>query len=518
MRSVIRKGLCALLLPAVACAAFMSACSTPSVKHFDVSVLVSGANEYVAENQQYVTADYKNSYHLNPPVGWINDPNGFSEFGGKIHLFYQYHPYSAEWGPMHWGHQTTTDFVKWTLEDVALAPDMEYDASGCFSGTALVDNGVHYLAYTAVTDVQNQGMAYSYDGVTYKKLDELLLSGEDLPEGFSNADFRDPKIFARNGKYYIMCGNKNGGNKQIIIFEAPSVTGPYEYKGVVYSRKDLGGIFECPDFINVDGTDVLIASPQSIHCDKPATFQNADSCVYLLGNLSTNTYKFYQKNGTEMEEFDKGFSFYAPQTVSTSDGRSVLTAWMRSWSEPNVTKVDGWCGAMVLPRELTIRDDHIWQAPVREVYNYLKNEVTAQDLTLENDERELETFAGRTSRITVDIEVGAATEGKAGIEVFKGSDYYTSIYYDAALGQVVFDRNNCGSLMSGKRYAAVEPVNGKISLELFLDNNSVEVFLNGGYYTMTGTAFAPLDCSGVSLFSENCSAHFTNLKKSDVVV
>ena len=28
-------------------------------------------------------------FHFATPGGWCNDPNGFSEFAGKIHLFYQ---------------------------------------------------------------------------------------------------------------------------------------------------------------------------------------------------------------------------------------------------------------------------------------------------------------------------------------------------------------------------------------------------------------------------------------------
>ena len=28
-------------------------------------------------------------YHVAPPVGWLNDPNGFSYYKGEYHIFYQ---------------------------------------------------------------------------------------------------------------------------------------------------------------------------------------------------------------------------------------------------------------------------------------------------------------------------------------------------------------------------------------------------------------------------------------------
>lgn len=518
-----KRRICNILGFAVLSSALsLTACTTNvEVKSFEVSEAITNANAFINQNIASVTKDLKNSYHLNPPVGWINDPNGFSEFQDKFHLFYQYNPYEAVWGPMHWGHQTTKDFIKWEYEDVALAPDMDYDSNGCFSGTALVEDGVQYLAYTAVTDVQNQGLAYSYDGKTYKKLDELLLSGKDLPKGFSNTDFRDPKLFKRDGKFYILVGNKDNqtGAKQIIMFVSEDITGPYTYAGVVYKRTDLGGILECPDLITIDETDVLIASPQSIRDEREYVFQNADSCIYVLGNLSVHSNKFYQTPQTEAEEFDKGFSFYAPQTVKTKDGRCILTAWMRSWSEPNLTKEDGWCGAMVLPRELTIKDNHIYQAPVREIKNYFKNEVQHEDVNLENQIQMLDTFSSRTARITMDIDISSiGSTGKAGIEVFKGTQYYTRIGYDAGRGYVYFDRVHCGSMMDGVRYAKVDPIDGKIGFEIFLDNTSVEIFINGGYYTMTGTTFTPLGNDGIALFAEKCSAHFSNLTKTEIVV
>ncbi len=39
---------------------------------------------------------YRLGYHVSAPVGWINDPNGFCYYKGYYHIFYQYHPYSAD--------------------------------------------------------------------------------------------------------------------------------------------------------------------------------------------------------------------------------------------------------------------------------------------------------------------------------------------------------------------------------------------------------------------------------------
>lgn len=73
-------------------------------------------------------------YHLTGGVGWINDPNGFAPYRGEYHLFFQYHPYDTQWGPMHWGHAKTADFIRWEFLPAALAPEDSYDKDGCFSG------------------------------------------------------------------------------------------------------------------------------------------------------------------------------------------------------------------------------------------------------------------------------------------------------------------------------------------------------------------------------------------------
>ena len=490
---------------------------------FKTSEKVKQANAYIDDNMYKVSTEYRNTYHMMPPIGWCNDPNGFSEFNGKYHLFYQFNPYSAAWGPMHWGHQTTTDFIKWELQDVALAPDKSYEnPSGCFSGTALVKDDILYVTYTAASEFQNQAMAYSSDGITFKKLPALIISDKNLPSNFSNSDFRDPKLFERDGKYYIIAGtiDKINHNRVLALFTSNNLFGPWKYCDYIYSTKNVPGMLECPDLTTIGAYDVLIMSPQSISSSKIYEYQNRDSCVYLIGNLSTVSNKFYKSDSSvKLEEFDKGFSFYAPQTVTTSDGRVVLIAWMGNWVDPITTTNDGWCGAMTLPRELKIIDNHIYQTPVREINNYIFNEKKVDDLELSNETLILNGFESRTSKITLDIDVSTMFgKEKAGIEVYKGSDYSTRIYYDNELGCLVFDRNNCGSILSGVRYCKVEPIDNKIKIEIYLDVNSVEIFINDGYYTMTGTVFAPSGNNNIALFSENGTTNFSNITKAEIFV
>ena len=493
--------------------------STESSAPVEESARVALANNYIEDHKDEVDNSLKPTFHCSPLIGWMNDPNGFSEFDGKYHLFYQYYPYDSVWGSMHWDHQTTTDFVKWTHEKVALAPDQEYDKDGCFSGTAIVEGDTHYLVYTSVVPgAQNQSVAYSKDGVIYQKNPEKnpILTGSDLPEGFSNADFRDPSIFKKDDTYYLLAGNAdNQGNKQIIAFSSKSITEGWKYLGVTYSSTNVGGIYECPDYITIGDQEVLIASPQRISRSHEYEYQNSDSCIYKVGSFNTRNGRFYYRGTGNPEEFDKGFSFYAPQTMKTSDGRAILTAWMKSWGETNITRTDGWAGSTVLPRELTVKDDHIYQAPVRELANYFTFTVKHEAIIVDNETKVMEDMAGRCSSIELEIDVSEA--GKAGVEVFKKGIESTKIYYDADEGTVVFDRNRCGSLLDGVRKAKVDPIDNKIKLQIILDVSCCEVFINDGYYTMTGNIFADEDYDDVTLYASG-KATFSNVTYHQIEV
>ena len=91
---------------------------------------LKSVNEYIESNKSLVRERFRGKYHLQPQIGWMNDPNGFVFFKGRYHMFYQLHPYSANGGLMYWGHAVSDDLVVWEYLPVALAPDEAYDADG----------------------------------------------------------------------------------------------------------------------------------------------------------------------------------------------------------------------------------------------------------------------------------------------------------------------------------------------------------------------------------------------------
>jgi sucrose-6-phosphate hydrolase SacC (GH32 family) len=87
-------------------------------------------------------------WHAAPVTGLMNDPNGFIWFAGRYHLFYQWNPLDCEHRFKCWGHWSSADLVHWQHEPLALMPDEEYDRNGCYSGSAVDNQGVLTLCYT----------------------------------------------------------------------------------------------------------------------------------------------------------------------------------------------------------------------------------------------------------------------------------------------------------------------------------------------------------------------------------
>lgn len=491
---------------------------------------LADANRYVAENKDKVNKKYRMSYHLMPEIGWCNDPNGFVFYEGKIHQFYQHNPYSTAWGPMHWGHATSTDFVKWEYLPIALAPDTPYDeGSGCFSGSAIEKDGKLYLMYTGVAKDgrQQQCLVESSNGVTFEKVNRNpVINSSMVAPGLSTIDFRDPYVYKNGDTYYCIVGAKEGSYGQLVLYKSTTLKS-WDYVGKVMNCSDPSapnfyqlspGIYECPTYAVIDGQPILICSPQFLP-QKGNQFENVHSVVYMAGNFNYSTGRFIYD---EMREVDGGFDFYAAQLMNMPDGRVVMTAWMQMWDRVFPTQADGWCGAMILPRELSYKNGRLYQSPVKEIENYRANKVESGSFLLASESKAVEGIAGDTLELEVKIQVGNAS--KTGVKVFKGSEHETLIYYDASSNTVVLDRSNSGKNCKGAevnyftRRVDATPIDGVITLRIFLDNTSCEVFINGGESTLTANIYANEDEEGIEFYSENGNATILSATKYDLII
>lgn len=325
--------------------------------------------------REQVEADpYRQRFHLQPPVGWLNDPNGLCCYGGAYHAFFQYGPFDVNGGVKHWGHAKSTDLLHWEAQPVMLYPDSDFDCHGVYSGSALVEEQTMYLYYTGNVkhpgdyDYITQGrghnlcLAVSRDGVTAEHK-QCLMHNEDYPAELT-CHVRDPKVFAYEGRYYMVLGARTlDGKGEVLVLESADKL-HWQHINTLTTPEPFGYMWECPDLFELDGQWFLAVSPQGIQT------QNVYGCGYfaVYGDWRSDC-----RLG-QYRELDYGFDYYAPQSFADSlcgTARRVQIGWMgmpdAEYANP-ATVAHGWQHCMTVPRLLTRgKGDVLLQVPVLEL-------------------------------------------------------------------------------------------------------------------------------------------------------
>ncbi|CAH0398097.1 unnamed protein product [Chilo suppressalis] len=424
--------------------------------------------KYIDGKLPQINQRYWLHYHVAPPVGWMNDPNGFSYFKNEYHLFYQFYPYKSEWGPMHWGHSSSRDLVNWDRLPTALLPEKEQ----CFSGSAVQDGDQLVLMYTAHKIIngtnnpplynESQYLAYSKDGVNFEKY-----SGNPVMPISPNRspDFRDPKVWKHGDYWYVVIGSKSDENRGRVLLYRSKDMKNWVFLSVLGESKadsNMGYMWECPDFFELDGKFVLLMSPQGM---KPVgdRYKNTFQTGYITGNFSYDTFKFLPEG--EFQELDYGHDFYATQTME-KDGTRYMVAWFGMWEVEHPEAVDGWSGAMTIIRELKLVGNRILMKPVNAMNTLRDRTILSGNMTsgqvLESDKTAEIIINGNLSQ-----KIELLVEGKRG-----GGKAW--IRWDPSVGKVVVDRGSNDS-----RQVEWVPI-GSNSWRLFLDTSSLELFCGEG--------------------------------------
>lgn len=466
------------------------------------------ANAYIKEHANEVNKRFYPNFHLAAPYGWINDPNGFCYALGKYHIFYQFYPYDSKWGPMHWGHATSTDLIHWEHQEVALAPSEDFDISGCFSGSAIEHDGKLYIMYTGHHVFVEAGddsifrevqvLAVSEDGIHFKKIGPVIEPEEGI------IHFRDPKVWKDDtGLFHMIFGVCNLQNAGEIRHYTSKDLLNWDFVSIIKEMEDNAFMYECPDFFEVNDNKWILATSPMGQAPQGYNRQNPSVNSWQSGSFDGKSFT----PDTKLYEVDHGHDFYATQSTGTPDGRRIVLAWMNMWKLPFLNYPEHWCGALTLPREISFKDGHIYQKPVREAESLrlAKTEYSDADCTLKSTIKAISNNSA--TELNFSFKPSDNDAEQYGIAIGNS----IRLYVDRQTKTLTLFRLD----LNATSYRAL-PISWdeEHKLQIFIDNSSIEVFIDDGHDAMT-TNFFGTDHS-ISIYATNGQASFKGLTVYDL--
>lgn len=449
---------------------------------------------------------YRPQIHYTPAKNWVNDPNGMVYVDGVWHLFYQYNPYGNDWGNMSWGHATTRDLMHWHEEETALYRDHLGDI---FSGSAVIDKdntagfgaGAVVALYTSAGDHQQQSLAYSTDGaMTFKTYEgNPIIGNTDRP------DFRDPKVFWHEptGQWVMClalgwsCGIEFWTSRDLCSWKYASTFNT----DVVRCHNCQ---WECPDLIQlpVDGTNeskwVLIVNVN------PGGPTSGSGIMCFVGDFDGTT--FTADSLDYPMWMDSGMDNYAGVTWSNApEGRKVLIGWMNNWAYSGAVPCSPWRSAFTLPRDLSLVS------------------IDDKPFIASHASKEVDQQAGQWQQLPADGSIDAAAAYHLQFTFSLSSNETFSLTNDKG-EKFEFATNIIYRTLSARRTSAtgvtvgsfsMPAVAGKIlgnsqtlTLDLYVDQSSVELFSADGTLVMTNLVFPSSIYNKVELPASATEARF----------
>lgn len=441
----------------------------------------------------------------------MNDPNGMVYYEGEYHLFYQHYPDSTVWGPMHWGHAVSTDMIHWEHLPIALYPD---EHGYIFSGSAVIDwnnssglgeNGKPPMvaiftfhdpegAKAGTNTYQTQGIAYSND----KGRSWTMYEGNPVLGNPGLRDFRDPKVsWHEPSQRWVMI---LAVGDHMALYNSPDLKNWTHLSDFGQGVGAHGGVWECPDLfaLEVEGTSqkkwVMLASIN------PGGPNGGSATQYFVGEFDGQTFtREWPADPKDSVWVDYGKDNYAGVTwsdIPPEDGRRLFLGWMGNWQYAQVVPTEKWRSAMTLPRVLSLH-------PLGEKGYVLRSEVVAEARKLRTNEQSLPAQGLTTPlqlqssspplELFLSIQLPPA-EALAEVTLSNAQGEQMVIGYDGNTQHFFVDRTQSGDAsfsedFAGRHIGPRYTSSDTLSLHLFVDVASVEVFADDGSSVMTEICF-----------------------------
>ncbi|PMH43294.1 sucrose-6-phosphate hydrolase [Vibrio sp. 10N.286.49.B3] len=434
--------------------------------------------------QDPITCVHRPNWHVSPPQGLLNDPNGFIFHNGQYHLFYQWSPFTCTHKDKYWAHLTSTNLIDWHWQPVALTPSDWFDSHGVFSGHALTVGDELWLYYTGNSRIGServrqttQCLAISKDGINFEKQGPVINS----PAPMVTEHMRDPKIIREKDQWLMLLGAQREDMQGRLAAYTSKDLRTWQFDKLYGDELgDFGYMWECPDIFDLGGQTWVVIGPQGIES------KSLHSTVPHHNRIAKATRKGIEElELDELQPLDYGFDFYAPQTLLTPDGRRIMSAWMGLPDEIDHPS-KGWVHQLTALRELTYVDGQLLQWPIADIAG------------LYVSEQEIELDANRVDIETKSFDLSLTMEWGQTLHLFENQHQHCKIELDKETQTLFLDRTqtlvNDGDLI--RELPLSSPV---VSLRILADTSSLEIFVNGGEQVLSARIFTNEDATCLSL-------------------
>ena len=468
---------------------------------------------------------YRPAYHHTPLYGWMNDPNGMFYKDGVWHLYYQWNPYGSKWQNMTWGHSSSTDLVNWNHHPAAIEAN---GLGAVFSGSSVVDtentagfgkNAVVSL-YTSADLSQIQSIAHSVDhGHTFE-----IYPGNPVITLESEA--RDPNMFWDTANNRWVLSLAHALDHEMLFFTSPDLKNWTLQSAFGKGKGAQDGVWECPDLfkLKVDGTDeekwVLVCNIN------PGGPFGGSATQYFVGDFDGTAFKADTDadGNIPTKWMDYGKDHYA--TVSWSgapDNRRTLIGWMSNWQYAAEVPTLQYRSANTLPREAGLfknADGQIYMssAPSPELVNLRDKEIVkVNNKSAGRKKRVFSLPVSNDGVCEILLDLDCRRADSVDIRIANNADESVTLRYNSSDHSLSFDRRHSGIVDFSQDFPAVTVAptfenDKKISLRIFIDKSSMEVFGNNGKFVMTNLVFPTMPYSTLSISATGGSAKIENLK------
>ena len=154
---------------------------------------------------------------------------------------------------------------------------------------------------------------------------------------------------------------------------------------------------------------------------------------------------------------------------------------------------EGWAGMMSIPRVLEVKNNKVYSLPIPELKKLRKNNVNYDVNLVQNCI--LEGINGDCYELNTVFDLTKANGFNLKLRVSENEE--TVISYDKNSKIFKLNRDKSGKGVTGEREVKVNLQDEKISLQIFSDYSSLEIFINGGEYVISSRIYPTQEATGI---------------------